>query len=71
MKEQLLKILQDVYKKQDLLLYEQYEKGELEYWDGGNSDDTFDLGVEIGAIQMLVDVIGIVEDLQEEVCSEK
>ena len=63
MKEQLLKILQDIYEEQDLLLYERYEKGELEYWDGGNADDTFNLGIEIGAIQMLMDIIDIVENL--------
>jgi hypothetical protein len=65
MKEQFMKELQDIYEEQDLLLYERYEKGELEYWDGGNADDTFNLGIEIGATDMLMHIMSVIEGMQE------
>ncbi len=62
-KEVILTKLKDRLSNQNLYLYDEYEKGELEYWDGGNADDTFNLGIEIGSIDELRQIIKMVEEL--------
>ncbi|BFG81864.1 hypothetical protein [Pseudomonas phage PP21] len=34
--------------ERDIELLTAYENGELEYWDGGNYDDCFEMGIAVG-----------------------
>lgn len=34
--------------ERDIELLTAYENGELEYWDSGNYDDCFEMGIEVG-----------------------
>lgn len=62
-KEAIVGLLKLQLSKQDLEVYDQWEKGELEYWDGGNADDTFSLGMEVGAIDELKRIINLIEEI--------
>lgn len=61
-KELVLQRLKALLTTQDLELYQTYLDNELEYWDGGNADDTFNLGVEIGNTDMLGTIIKLIEE---------
>lgn len=61
-KKQILELLGTQLSKQDLEIYDLWEKGELEYWDGGNADDTFNLGMEVGGIEELKRIITLIEE---------
>lgn len=62
-KAAILGLLNLELKCQDKALYKLYENNELEYWNGGNADDTFDIGVEIGNIEMLQRIIKKIEEI--------
>lgn len=46
-------------------VYDEYEKGELEYWDSGNFDDAFNWGVEVGIAQAIHEIINDLSGGQE------
>ena len=48
MKEQIEALIKELISGVDDDMLEQYENGELEYWDSGNYDDAFEMGMSVG-----------------------
>lgn len=48
MKDQIEALINELLNGVDDEILEQHENGELEYWDGGNYDDAFEMGVSVG-----------------------
>lgn len=60
--EKLIEVLQGLVSQDDVEALLSYEEGELEYWDGGNADDTFALGVEVGYTMAVQEIIKIIQE---------
>lgn len=57
--EEIVKEVAALSNEGDRLLLEEYQEGTLEYWDGGNADDTFSLGISVGYEIALAEVMHI------------
>jgi len=48
MKDQIQALIDELLNGVDDEMLEQYENGELQYWDSGNYDDAFEMGMSVG-----------------------
>ncbi len=57
-----LELIKNLISELDIEQLEAYASGELEYWDSGNFDDSFETGIEVGYTQAILEVIEILEE---------
>ena len=57
-----LQLIKNLVSALDIEQLEEYNSGDLEYWDSGNSDDCFEMGIEVGYTQAILKVIKILEE---------
>lgn len=57
-----LELIKNLISDLDIGQLEEYNSGDLEYWDPDNYDDCFETWVEVGYTQAILKVIKILEE---------
>ena len=57
-----IEVIKNLISALDIEQLEEYKSGDLEYWDSGNFDDAFHIGLEVGYTQAILKVIKILEE---------
>jgi hypothetical protein len=63
MRKELQELIDNLYGSVDEELLKEYDNDTLEYWDSGNFDDTFELGISVGCDSGSIRIAKILQEI--------